>query len=332
MAKPTPAVAIPKEIQHSHIALQTKPSAQISYTCVPGSGDIPRRTLIVFLNGLGLAKSFWIPIMASVLQERKTAGCPPMLAYDRYGQGSTTDSDPSDEGENSGHGHDVTDVVTDLRQLVTQIAYEKSAEKEGHVDNLELVFVCNSIGCAIARVYAKTYPRTVSGLLFLDSIMANSDFTSIWPDPDITDFDASSLAEGVTPELCRETRGIYGKIFHPSVPNQENLSRKNLAQLLPHSDAPEIIGPREGTPLVTVVGHDPEYFAEDSLLKLRTPKVMSMHYTNPYWHRYNEGLTKITASPLAKGPVIAKGCGHFIQKDDPGFVAAEICEMLSRLE
>ncbi|KAI9733777.1 MAG: hypothetical protein M1835_003414 [Candelina submexicana] len=161
--------------------------------------------------------------------------------------------------------------------------------------------------------------------------MANSDFISMWPDPDAADFNASSLPEGVTPEFCKETRAVYGKLFHPSVPNQENLIRNNLAQLLPFSDAPKLIGPREGTPLVTVVGHDPDYFAEESLLKLGTPKVMSMHYTNPYWHRYNERLIKITASHLAKGPVLAKGCGHFIQKDNPDFVADELCEMLSRL-
>ncbi|KAI9696414.1 MAG: hypothetical protein M1836_005692 [Candelina mexicana] len=316
MAKPTPAIAIPKEIQHSYLALQTKPSAQVSHTYVSGSDDIARRSLIFFLNGLGLTKSFWIPVIASVLQKRKPAGYPPMLAYDRYGQGSTTDADPFDKEKETGEGHDVTDAVTDLRQLISQIAYEKLAVAEGNVNNLELIF---------------TYPRTVAGVLFLDSIMANSDFVSMWPDPDATDFDASSLPEGVTPEFCKETRAVYGKLFHPSVPNQENLIRNNLAQLLPFSDAPQLIGPREGTPLVTVVGHDPDYFAEDSLLKLGTPKVMSMHYTNPYWHRYNEGLIKITASHVAKGPVLAKGCGHFIQKDNPDFVANKLCKMLSRL-
>jgi pimeloyl-ACP methyl ester carboxylesterase len=30
--------------------------------------------------------------------------------------------------------------------------------------------------------------------------------------------------------------------------------------------------------------------------------------------------------------VIANGCGHFIQKDDPAFVAGEIEDMIKRLE
>ncbi len=161
-----------------------------------------------------------------------------MLAYDRYGQGLTTEADPFDQEKEPRHGHDVTEVVTDLRQLVTQIAHDQLSIEDIDIEKLELIFVCNSIGCAIGRVYADTYPRTVSGLIFLDSIMANSDFISIWPDPDATDFDASSLPEGTTTERWRETREIYGKLFHPSVPNQENLSSANLAEILPFSDAP----------------------------------------------------------------------------------------------
>jgi len=29
--------------------------------------------------------------------------------------------------------------------------------------------------------------------------------------------------------------------------------------------------------------------------------------------------------------VIAKGCGHFIQKDDPSFVAKEVTELIEKI-
>jgi pimeloyl-ACP methyl ester carboxylesterase len=57
-----------------------------------------------------------------------------------------------------------------------------------------------------------------------------------------------------------------------------------------------------------------------------------MEYINPVWHEYNQGLALLTEREKSKGPVIAKECGHFIQRDDPEFVATEICEMLQRLE
>ena len=57
-----------------------------------------------------------------------------------------------------------------------------------------------------------------------------------------------------------------------------------------------------------------------------------MEYINPVWHEYNEGLALLTDREKSKGPIIAKGCGHFIQRDDSEFVASEICEMLQRLE
>jgi len=52
---------------------------------------------------------------------------------------------------------------------------------------------------------------------------------------------------------------------------------------------------------------------------------------NRYWKKYNEGLTKITDEGKCGPVVIANGCGHFIQKDDPGFVKDVIVGMLGRL-
>jgi pimeloyl-ACP methyl ester carboxylesterase len=50
-----------------------------------------------------------------------------------------------------------------------------------------------------------------------------------------------------------------------------------------------------------------------------------------FWAEYNEGLTKLTGDENAKEVVIAKGCGHYIQVDDPKFVAKEIIKMIERV-
>jgi pimeloyl-ACP methyl ester carboxylesterase len=57
-----------------------------------------------------------------------------------------------------------------------------------------------------------------------------------------------------------------------------------------------------------------------------------MEYVNPVWHEYNQRLASLTDREKSKGPVVAKGCGHFIQRDDPEFVATKICDLLQRLE
>ena len=58
---------------------------------------------------------------------------------------------------------------------------------------------------------------------------------------------------------------------------------------------------------------------------------MTMKYLNPMWHAYNEGLTRITDNGRGAGPLIAKGCGHFIQKDDPDFVVLLLANMLHKI-
>ncbi len=50
-----------------------------------------------------------------------------------------------------------------------------------------------------------------------------------------------------------------------------------------------------------------------------------------YWAKYNEGLTRITEADKCDGVVIGKGCGHFIQKDDPSFVATEVTKLMEKL-
>lgn len=308
------------------ISLATKPTAQIAYSFQPAVSTT-KPALLVFLNGLGLPQVSWLPAITQ-LKELRRENIPAILTYDRFGQGQTTDRDPNDEGAaDPMHGHDCLSVVHDLRQFITQIAAEKLGVSE--TDSVPLVLVANSIGCALARLYAQEYPGTVAGLLLLDSVLANSDFVSVFPDPDAEDFDPTILPPGLPLQALRATREGTRRVFHPDVGSKEGLSRKNLRTLLPASDGPLLRGPGGSGPFVTVVGHDFEAFAEESA-KMGPPKQLTMTFVNPYWHRYNEGLVKITEPEKSKGPLQAPNAGHFIQKDNPAFVAHELNELLSK--
>ncbi|KAI0161313.1 Alpha/Beta hydrolase protein [Xylariaceae sp. FL1272] len=332
---PQPAIALPPSITFDSVKLETKPTASIECSQVQSTGGTRYSDiLVVFLNGLIAPQSFWLPVMSMMLRHLKLSSKsggmdessqPQLLAYDRYGQGRTIDRDPSDEGKEEGYGHNVLDAVHDLHQLIRQVTDPTLATPK------RIVFIANSIGCAIARLYAQNYAGRVAGMLFLDSMMANTDFVSIFPDPDSPDFDRGSLPKGVTIEMLYETRRKFRDAFHPSVKNAEGLDRRDLARLLPYADKPHLqFGTR--SPFITVVGHDPEWFARESLEgSMETPLVISENYTNPTWHRYNQGLTEITDADKASGPIVAENCGHFIQRDNPMLVADLACQLLARV-
>ncbi|KAJ8107719.1 hypothetical protein OPT61_g8675 [Boeremia exigua] len=327
------------EPEISAIPLDGKHGAKIHYTYYKASSASKlghnnpfSQSLIVFLNGLMLPRSSWDQSIHTFLDKRVTAGLPypALLSYDRYGQGDS-DRDPNDTEPPPCHGHDAMSAVRDLRQFTLQI-WKEHLRKSSPTQSPSLVFVCNSIGCAIARLFAQTYPGTVLGMLFLDSIMANSDYTEMWPDPDAPGFDPHSLPGDVTADEVRDTRDKYRKMFHPEVPNMEGLSRRNLAALLPEADGPVLEGWGGCGPYLTVVGHDWETFAEQSYQgSLHTPKILTMTYANPVWQAYNSSLTHITDDGKAIGPLIAINCGHFIQKDSPKFVSDELISLLDRV-
>lgn len=341
----------------SSIALEHRNGAKIHYTYYPPSPSTNSRTnpygksIVVFLNGLILPRSSWHHAIQDFLEKRINAQLPypALLTYDRFGQGDS-DRDPNDKEPPPCHGHDCMSAVHDLRQFILQIT--KQHPGVSNPSKLPaLIFACNSIGCAIARLFAQTYPGTVLGLLFLDSIMANSDLVSMWPDPDDPSFDPAQLPPGVTERDVRDTREKYRVVFHPDVPNNEGLTRRNLAALLPHAHKPrlhgyaghvgyaggEAAGSNEdgdsgGGPFLTVVGHDWDTFAEQSFTgSLHIPKLLTMTYANPAWQKYNEGLIHITDEGKGIGPLIGVGCGHFIQKDGPAFVGDELVSLLDRV-
>ena len=234
-------------IQHGELRLPTKPAAALRYSYLPG--DAGADSLVVFINGLLLPRSGWHLTVESFVkqQQEKAKTRPGLITYDRFGQGES-DADPVGD-------HDMEEVV---RDLYTFIAIVKTRLETKRVS---LVLVCNSIGCPIARLFNKAHPALVSAFLFLDSMMANTDFVSIFPDPDAPGFDEEALPQGVTVDGLRKARDVYGRYFHPTVPNKERLDRSNAAQLLPHSDKPALSGLGTLGPLLTVVGHDWDVFA-----------------------------------------------------------------------
>jgi hypothetical protein len=98
-------------------------------------------------------------------------------------------------------------------------------------------------------------------------MMANSDFVSIFPDPDRVEFDdPGTLPEGVSAQDLRYAREQYRRHFHPTVANSERFDRRDLPSRLPFADGPSLpSGPDGREPVVTVVGHDFERFARDGL-------------------------------------------------------------------
>ncbi|KAF2001605.1 hypothetical protein P154DRAFT_521647 [Amniculicola lignicola CBS 123094] len=319
----------------SSISLEGKANAKIVYTFYPPSKSQPHhinpfsKTLIVFLNGLILPRSSWEPSIIQFLEKRCSANLPfpAILSYDRYGQGDS-DRDPEDVDPPPCHGHDLMSAVHSLKSLLLQIWKTHLTSTPSQFPSL--IFVGSSIGCALARLYAATYPGTVHSLLLLDSTLTDSDFVSLWPDPDEPHFDPHSLPPGVSEKDVRDTRRIYHDRFHPSIPNNEGLTRRNICTLLPSPSSPRLIGPDSAGPYVTIVGHDWEAFAEENYTQLGVPKVLTMTYMNPVWQRYNDGLRGISEEEKVIGPIVAVGCGHFVPRDGPGFVGGELGALLDR--
>ncbi|KAG8672196.1 hypothetical protein FPOAC2_05563 [Fusarium poae] len=316
--------------QYEFMRLDIKPSAQLSYSFTPStiSGDASS-TLIVFVNGMIAPQTSWIKTI-SKLKELSPNGLPAILTFDRFGQGQTTDRDPNDEGaDDPSHAHDSMDVVRDIHQLIAQVLKTKLNVEDP--DSVRLFLIGNSIGCAFSRLYAGEYPGTVSAVLLLDSVLTDTDFVSVFPDPDAEDFNPDALPPGVTADNIRVAREETRKRFHPSIGSKEGLTRRNLKQLLPKADSPTLPKVDGTCPYVTVLGHDFDYFAKRTGTDFNTPPEVVNTYMNSYWHHYNEGLAQLTIKEKSDGPIQVPNAGHFIQVDNPDFVASKVYEILQKL-
>ncbi|KAG9233755.1 Alpha/Beta hydrolase protein [Amylocarpus encephaloides] len=316
------------------LTISSKPNSPVTYTFInPSPTSSTPKTLVVFVNGLGLPADSWNPCIAHLLSR---SSHPAILTYDRFGQGLTTTGDPIDGTPGKEKGHDFSDVVSDLHEILAVIAEDKLGitDFERGVNNgeLELMMVGASIGVPITRLYSQIYPKILSGAIFLDSNMPHLSYSSFLPDPSSPTFKPEDvIADDCTLQQYIGAREALCKLFDLDVPNSEGLDRKPGAKLLPRGDGPKMVGKGGNGVELCVVGHDPVMFAEVSFERMGTPRSMSMRFTNKYWAEYNERLLKLTDPERSRGVVIAEGCGHFIQMDNPEFVAEGILKMMGKL-
>lgn len=97
------------------IALSKKqPPNPPKYSIAARSETKKSRTLAIFINGVGVPKAAWIPVIAELYgvqgHDRVSTLC-----YDSFGKGSTVNPDPQDQNlvKESGHRDDVIGAVND---------------------------------------------------------------------------------------------------------------------------------------------------------------------------------------------------------------------------
>ena len=261
------------------ISLPSKPQAQIAYELSgPDQAKDEQSTLVVFINGLGLPAASWKPVIAMV-QASSGVHKPQMLTYDRFGQGATTARDPLDEqpGKEPGYGHDFVDATKDLHELLQAVAPQPQGSQPRR-----LIFVAASIGVHLARLYAQHYPGQLAGLLILDSNIGNKELSDLWPSSQAPDFDPKDVvADDCTLEQYLEASAKLPKMLNSDVKSPEGLDRRNVKKLLPEPGAPKLIGPDGKGVWLTVIGHDPEAFAQESLKMMKIPHSLTTRFTNP---------------------------------------------------
>lgn len=271
-----------------YLNVPSKPDAPISYTFSPATTSptvSSHDALVVFINGLGLPAASWDSAIGA-LQSYLLGACPALLTYDRFGQGLTTTRDPLDGQPGKELGHDLSDVASDLHEIILTVAASKFGMLNTAVESgkLHLLLVCASIGAPIARLYVQHHPGIVAGMIFLDSNIANANYSDFLPDPDLPGFDKTALhIDDCTTEEYREARTKLSRMFDLKVKNAESLDRSNSPSLLPYSNMPRLIGTDNSGPLLSVVGHDPKTFAELSYEMMGTPRGLSRITNRQVW-------------------------------------------------
>ncbi|KAK8130982.1 alpha/beta-hydrolase [Apiospora sp. TS-2023a] len=306
------------------VTLPSKPDAEVAYELLPG--DAASSLLVVFLNGLGLPQTVWKPTI-ELFQQSSVSPKPWLLTYDRYGQGaSSRDPRESWPSRDPGYAHSLDDVTDDLHELIQTVSPDRQSR---------IVFVNNSIGAHVSRRYADRYPTIVEGILFLDSNPGNTDYETIWPNPKDPSFNLEQMTPpGTTLEVYQAAYTKMTTLFHSTAKNPEGFDRREIKNIMPEASEPKLKGSKTSAkgPWITVVGHELEQFSNEEWAMLKVPIGMAAMYTQPMWHKYNEGLCELTDPDRAKGPVIAPKAGHFIQKDNPQFAAKELQELIEKVE
>lgn len=345
---PSPATLFPVGV--SYTKLPTTAPSETAYiiapaVSVPNPPAIP--TLVVFLNGLDIPMSIWHACLRSLIGLSLPGVS--LLAYDRLGQGLSTDRHPKDAlNKDQSHGHDLQDAVIDLKELIEYIVKEHfsvqlnlSAPEEEAASNFpRIVLVAHSIACQLAQLFTQCHPRTVSGLLFLDPSpqTATGDFTSLIPDPDSAEFSEEDLPEGVTIDGLKATMRLF-KMMGNDVGSAEGLTKNNLPQLLPiDTPYPKLVGrpiaSRSGSkgPFLTLLTHSPTTFTEQQERLTGIPQSIHRTYTLPFWVAFCARLGKITDHNRVEGPNEVEGTGHLIMADNPNAVVREIRDMVEKVE
>lgn len=306
------------------VELPSKPGAAVP--CQVFEGDPGSDLLVVYLNGLGLPQQVWNPTI-ELLAKTSFHPKPRQITYDRFGQGAAPrDPRENDPKKDAGYAHDLDDVTDDLHELINTVSPDRKDR---------IVFVNNSIGAHVARRYADRYPGVVEGILFLDSNPGNTDYAQIWPNPKDPGFNLEKQAPpGTTLEVYEAAYTKMTTIFSPDAVNKEGFDRRQIKNILPDPSKPKLQGSKvsDKGPWVTVVGHELDTFSNEEWQMMKVPIGMAAMYTQPMWEKYNEGLTGLTDSDRAKGPLICPKSGHFVQKDNPPFVVEQLEDLLTKVE
>lgn len=338
---------VANDIHYGKIAIPSQPAGPIHYTYIAGIGQLKNGLvpLIVFLSGLNDSRKIWTPVLRAINEENEAQGIfqPPMLLYDRYGSGETAKKHTTGT-------HDAKDAANDLRELIIGVAEKHLKTEPNAINSLPIIFVAHSFGGVIAELYSKQYQRTVVALLLLDPSPTDTDGESWFPDPDAPDFRPESLPDGVTEVILRKARAQQrASPYNPNSPNKEGIKWDNLSTYIPEVGKPQLLGPLENTPLLTIMGHDPVPYAGqvkkvyasiagswrvfanvDQLTGI--PTLLTLTYNSPSWYRYLDRLAGLVPQRLRKGPIVAKGSGHFIPLEQPRLVADEIKELIKNLQ
>ncbi|KIM93311.1 hypothetical protein OIDMADRAFT_137962 [Oidiodendron maius Zn] len=307
--------------------LQSKLPARLSFTFNSGNGESMQDLLIVYLSAIDTPKKLWIPTMASFTTMRNQQDWPPMMAYDRFGI-PPSDNDPHDAGKTTEYWHDIPETVRCLRELIIYMTETRLQKRKLP----QLILVGNSMGCAIARLYASTYPGTVSGLLLLDPPpLISGGSRSFMPDTKSLDFNAADLPEGITTEMIdRAHENFLRSRFHHGSINKEGLNWRELStQIRP--DSPRLQGPGGVGPVITILRHEPNVFAKQFLKTTGTPLAITRTYHEPVWERASQFFAQATREGRCKGPIVVPRSGHFIPMDTPDVISVELCELLDRV-